>query len=137
MNWSDVTKPPSNRMLRQFAGLWIVFFGGFALWRAWHGQTGASTVGLGAAALIVGVAGLIMPAVVRPIYTGWMIAAFPIGWTVSKITLGGVFYLVFTPVGVVFRLMGRDPLARRRRQQASYWTAKPVTKSGEEYFRQF
>ena len=31
MNWSDVTKPPSNRMLRQFAGLWIVFFGGFAL----------------------------------------------------------------------------------------------------------
>ena len=43
MNWSDVTKPPSNRMLRQFAGLWLVVFGGLALWRFWHGQTGLWT----------------------------------------------------------------------------------------------
>jgi protein-S-isoprenylcysteine O-methyltransferase Ste14 len=137
MQWSDVTKAPSTRTLRQFAGLWLVVFGGLALWRAWHGQTGVWTDVLGAAAVIVGVAGLVMPAVVRPIYSGWMIAAFPIGWTVSKITLGGVFYLVFTPVAALFRIMGRDPLWLRRGRRETYWTAKATARSGEEYFRQF
>ena len=137
MNWSDVIKPPNTKTLRQFAGLWLVVFGGLALWRLWHGQTGTWTTVLGVGAVVVGVTGLLVPAVVRPIYSGWMIAAFPIGWTVSKITLGGVFYIVFTPVGLVFRLFGRDSLLLRRRQPASYWMAKPPAKSGEEYFRQF
>jgi hypothetical protein len=137
MNWADVTKPPSPKTLRQFSALWIVFFGGMALWRGWHGQTGPWTTTLAAVALGVGGAGLVLPAIVRPIYTGWMIAAFPIGWTVSRLTLGAVFYVVFTPVGLVFRLFGRDSLFLRKRQPASYWMPKPPPRSGEEYFRQF
>jgi hypothetical protein len=58
---------------------------------------------LGIVAVLVGVTGLIAPAMVRPVYTGWMIVAFPIGWTVSKVALGLMFFLVFMPVGLVFR----------------------------------
>ena len=64
-----------------------------------------------------------------------MIAAFPIGWTVSKIVLGAVFLLVFTPVALVFRLTGRDALQLRRGSGRSYWTGKPAP-SVESYFRQ-
>jgi hypothetical protein len=77
-------------MLRKFAGLGLVVFGGLAAWRFWYGQTGAWTISLAAAAVVVGVAGLVRPALVRPIYSGWMMAAFPIGWTVSHIALGVV-----------------------------------------------
>ncbi|HEY6356801.1 MAG TPA: hypothetical protein VIX35_01070, partial [Vicinamibacterales bacterium] len=83
MNWSDAVAPPKPKVLRQFAGLWLVFFVGIAAWRAWHGQTGVRTDVTGLAGVVVGVAGLAAPTAVRYIYTAWMIAAFPIGWTVS------------------------------------------------------
>jgi hypothetical protein len=136
MQWSDVTAPPPPKLLRQFAGLWLVVFVGLAGWRAWHGDTGAWTVGLGVAGLIVGLLGLVQPMAVRWVFTGWMIAAFPIGWTVSRIVLAAMFYLIFTPVAVVFRLMGRDPLHLRRGDGRSHWSAKPTPADSETYFRQ-
>ena len=137
MQWSDVTAPPPPKMLRQFAGLWLVVFVGLAAWRAWHGQIDAWTWGLGAAGFIVGLLGLVQPMAVRWIFTGWMIAAFPIGWTVSRVVLAAMYYLVFTPVGLVFRLMGRDPLHLRQRRDPSYWAVKPAPGDGDSYFRQF
>ena len=87
--------------------------------------------------MLVGVTGLIAPAIIRPIYTGWMIVAFPIGWTVSKIALGLMFFLVFLPVGLVFRMTGRDALRLKRTRDGSYWVEKPATRSSDEYLRQF
>ena len=34
MQWSDIPFHPPRKTLRQFAGLWLVFFGGMALWQA-------------------------------------------------------------------------------------------------------
>ena len=34
MQWSDIPFQPDRKTLRQFAGLWLVFFGGMALWQA-------------------------------------------------------------------------------------------------------
>ena len=136
MQWADVVKPPSTRVLRQFAGLWLVFFLGIAASRWWHGQHGPWTVTLAVVALVIGLSGMAVPAVVRPIFTGWMIAAFPIGWTVSRIVLGIVFFVVVTPIALVFRLMGRDVLRRRRPEAASYWREKPQAGSSADYLRQ-
>ena len=137
MQWSEVIKPPPPKMLRQFAGLSLVVFGTLAGWRAWHGQFDAWTLGFAIAALVIGVPGLIAPALVRPIYTGWMIVAFPIGWTVSRLALGAMFFLLFVPVATVFRLMNRDALRLKPKPSGSYWIAKPRARSGEEYLRQF
>jgi hypothetical protein len=137
MQWSDVIKPPPDKMLRQFAGLWLVVFGGLAAWRALSGDTGTLTIVIGTAAVLIGVAGLIAPAVVRPIYSGWMIVAFPIGWTISKISLGLMFFVLFTSVALVFRLMGRDALRIRRGHHDTYWMPKAAPRSSEEYLRQY
>jgi TRAP-type C4-dicarboxylate transport system permease small subunit len=136
MDWKDVTAKPSARTLRQFAGLFMIFFMGIAGWRAWHHVTDRGTRTLALLALVVGVAGMAYPLAVRWIYTGWMIAAFPIGWTVSRVMLGVLFYLVFTPMAMVFRLMGRDVLRLKRRQAGSYWTPRPSPDNVKEYFRQ-
>jgi hypothetical protein len=136
MQWSDVTAPKTPKVLRQFAGLWLVFFIGFALMRAWRGQFGPGTGILAALGIVVGGLGLVRPAAMRPIFTGWMIAAFPLGWAISRVMLAVMFYVVFTPVALVFRLMGRDALSLRRLQVESYWKPKSGAADGKEYFRQ-
>jgi hypothetical protein len=137
MQWADVTAAPSAKKLRQFAALWLVFFVGLALFRLWHGRQDVETAALAALGVTIGTLGLARPPAIRFVYTGWMIAAFPIGWTVSRVMLAALFYGVFTPVAVLFRAIGRDPLALRRRGDLeTYWTAKPGVADSRDYFRQ-
>jgi hypothetical protein len=138
MRWSDIPFDPSRATLRQFAGLWLAFFGGLALWQGLvRGQTGLATL-LAVLALTIGPLGLIRPGWIRPIYVGWMVLAFPIGWTVSQVMLALMFYGLFTPIGLLFRLLGRDALHRTRRPEVeSYWTPKPAPAGPKSYFRQF
>jgi hypothetical protein len=138
MQWSDIPWEPSRKTLRQFAGLWIVFFGGFALWQGlMRGHPTAAAV-LAVLAVTVGPVGLVRPEWLRPIYVSWMVLAFPIGWTVSQVILGVMFYGLFTPIALVFRLIGRDPLHRRRRPgQETYWAPKVAPSTPLRYFQQF
>jgi hypothetical protein len=138
MRWSDIPRSPSTTMLRQFAALWLVFFGGIAAWQ-WlaRGRVGIAAA-VAALAIGVGVLGLARPQAVRPIFVGWMILAFPIGWTVSLILLGLVYYGLFLPLGLVFRLLGRDALQLRPRPAlTTYWTPRSSPADIRRYFRQF
>jgi hypothetical protein len=137
MNWTDVTRKPEPKLLRQFAGLWLLVFGGLAIWRAWSSSVDAWVIAIGMAAATIGGLGLAWPASVRYVYTGWMIAAFPIGWTVSQVVLAVVFFMVMTPIAFVMRLAGHDALARRRQPAASYWTTKPGPVGSTDYLRQY
>jgi hypothetical protein len=89
-------------------------------------------------AAVVFVVGLVAPAVMRPIFVGWMVAAYPIGWTVSHAILAVTFYLVLTPIGLVLRLMGHDPLRRSFDPSAeTYWVPHNPGGDPSRYFRQF
>jgi len=138
MQWSDIQFHPKTKELRQFAGLWLLFFGGLAAWRYGTRGNGSAVTALAVLALTVGPIGLWKPRLLRPIYVGWMILAFPIGWTVSRIILGILFFGVFTPIALWFRLFGRDPLDRRRQPEiSSYWVSKTAPADVRGYFRQF
>jgi len=138
MQWSDIPFSPPRKTLRQFAGLWIAFFGGFALWE-WlmRGHPTAAAI-FAVLAVTVGPIGLVRPEWLRPIYVSWMVLAFPIGWTVSQVILAVMFYGLLTPIGLVFRLVGRDALHRTRRPgMETYWTSKVAPTSPGRYFQQF
>lgn len=137
MQWSEVTARPSPRTLRQFAGLFLIVFAILAGLRVWRGDTGTTTVVIGAAGVVVGLLGLIRPEAVRYVYTGWMIAAFPIGWTISRVIVTALFYLVFTPFAVVFKLFGRDALHLQRQKPPTYWMRSKGDESPESYYGQF
>jgi hypothetical protein len=138
MRWTDIPFDPPRATLRQFAGLSLVFFGGMALWQALvRGHTGLAIV-LAALALSIGPLGLARPESVRFIYVGWMVMAFPIGWTVSQVLLAVMFYGLFIPIGLIFKLVGRDPMHRARRPELkSYWEAKATPVDLRRYFKQF
>lgn len=74
----------------------------------------------------------------RAIYRAWMFAALPIGWTMSHVILGGVYFLVLTPIGLVMRLSGYDPMRRKiERGAATYWLRHRQETDLKRYFRQF
>jgi Saxitoxin biosynthesis operon protein SxtJ len=138
MRWSDIQFDPTRRTLRQFAWLWLTVFGAMALWHTLVKAHIVLGLAMAALALIVGSLGVARPETVRFIYVGWMVLAFPIGWTVSQVMLALIFFGLFMPFGLVFRLIGRDPLQRRRRShRKSYWEPKPTPTDLKRYFKQF
>ena len=88
--------------------------------------------------MTAGPLGLLWPRLIQPVYVGWMVLAFPIGWTVSQAMLVVMFYGLFTPIALLFRLIGRDPLHRVRRPGLeTYWSPKPSSTDLRSYFKQF
>ncbi|MDQ1558600.1 MAG: hypothetical protein QOD32_1660 [Pyrinomonadaceae bacterium] len=55
----------------------------------------------------------------------WMGLAEALGFVMTRVILGVVFFLVVTPIGLVRRLTGGDALGRRAGRGESYW--KPYT----------
>ncbi len=138
MKWSELPLNPSPRTLRQFAALWILFFGGLAVWQGIFRQHPAAAFVLAGLSLTIGPLGLWRPSLVRPIYVAWLVAAFPIGWTVSHVSLAAVYYLIVTPLGLVSRLAGRDRLSlRRRSNEDTNWIPLGESPGARQYFRQY
>jgi hypothetical protein len=71
-----------------------------------------------------------------PLYKGWMHLVSPVGWVVSHLLLGLIYFGVVTPIGVCMRLFGRDKLERRFVALETYWTAHPTDIEPGRYFRQ-
>jgi hypothetical protein len=133
-----INKNPSPRELRWF-GLIVVAFGGLVsgmLYARFHWPV-AACVPLGLAVLAAAVY-YAVPATRRPIYIAWMYAFLPLGMVTSFLLLAAIYFLVFTPIGLVMRLVGRERVPRRfDRQATSYWVKRPPPRPPESYFRQF
>ncbi len=79
---------------------------------------------------IIGIAfcafGLILPVLLRPFYIIWMSFASVLGFIMTRVILSLVFYLIFTPVGLVLRLLRKDLLNRKiEPDKQSYWELRP------------
>jgi len=91
--------------------------------------------GIGAA---VGLVSWLIPVIARPLYTVWYGLAACIGIVVANLMFCVLFYGIFTPMGLVMRLIGRDPLnLKSRKGAASYWEDAPPTPPATDYFRQY
>jgi len=80
-----------------------------------------------------------VPATIRWIYVGCMIAAFPVGWGCFA-GHAGRFVLRddHTGVALLFRWRGRDSLHRApARERGSYWTEKSQPEDLRRYFWQY
>ena len=133
-----VNRNPSRSDLKWFGILLVVFTAGVGALVGW--RTGSPVwrtgiwIGGGSLALVF----FAIPAARRPIYLGWMYAAFPIGWTVSHLLLGLIYFGVITPIGLIMRASGHDALERRfDRSAKSYWVPFAPQRDPERYFKQF
>lgn len=133
----DINMHPSPKELRRFGGLFALFFG--VVGGVVFGVLGDRDIAMG----IWGAAGALtvlffaLRPLRLPLYLGWNYLVFPIGWTVSLALLFVVYYLVFTPFGLVMRLFGRDGLHRGFDKAAESYFVDRKPPETARYFRQF
>ena len=129
---------PDAGQLRVFAALLALLSSGIGF-RAWISSAGPVELSLWGLGLLLGVAGLIRPRLLRGLYLFWMALVFPVAWLVSHLLLLLLFYGLLAPVALTQRLLRRDALLLRRRNASdrpSYWHLRNQPKSVQEYRRQ-
>src|SRR5690349_3541078 len=62
---------------------------------------------------------LVWPAGLKPVFVGATVVTLPIGMVISEAVLLLIYFVVFTPVALIFRLIGRDALERRLQPAAA------------------
>ena len=105
---------------------------------AWRGGSPRAAAALCGAGGICFLTGLAAPRALGLVYRPWMKLAAVMGWVNTRILLGLMFYLVFTPIALVRRALGRDPLDRRfdenARGASTYWKRKVPPEDVRKYF---
>jgi hypothetical protein len=126
----------SDRQVREFSAAWLVFFLilGVLHWFRHHNSSALAVYV--AVALVVGVAGLLQPRIVKPVFTLAMAVSLPIGWVMTRVVLALLFYVLFAPVAWLFRLLGRDSLRLKKSSATTYWSPAPPPTDGHSSFRQ-
>lgn len=134
-----ITGWPEPRELRKWAKTMVLGFGALALvlglliLRSPQVALFLAGIGLGCAALA-----LVVPPVAAPIYIVWDTITRGIGWVNSRLILAILFVLAVIPMGLLLRLLGKDPLELTiDRGQPSYWHDRDRTIDPERYERQF
>ena len=107
----------SDRNFGLLLGAALVVIG---LWPLWHHQT-VRWWAL-ASALACGAVAVAAPARLAPLKRVWMTFGMLLGKLVSPVVMAALLYLVVTPVGLLQRLFGRDPLHLKwDREAQTYW----------------
>ena len=128
---------PSTKQLRQFAGIWFPAFCGLVGWSIGQKTGHWSEVEIGwVLAGLLSVGGLVLPALIRPIFVGLILLTFPIGWVVSHLLLGLIFYGVVTPIGLILKISGHDPLQLKKPSGNSVWKTSVGKTDATRYLRQ-
>jgi hypothetical protein len=62
---------------------------------------------------VLGSWALLLPSTLKPVYVGWMKFGNIMNWINTRLILGILFYGMFMPLGLVMRLLGKDPMHRK------------------------
>jgi len=133
---------PGYGQLKQFAfiavlglpliALMVLKFSGYG-W-AWSHTAVLTMLGVGVFQLLAFLAG--SKPLTRAIFVVLMIVALPIGFVLSHVLMAAIYYLVMTPIGLVFKLIGRDAMGRKPDpKMRSYWHDRGPARSPASYFK--
>jgi Saxitoxin biosynthesis operon protein SxtJ len=128
----DKTLPlPSNRSFGwTFSGIFLAV-GVYGLWRG-----GALLSWLLVAAVVMAAVTVTREAWLTPLNRGWMRLGQLLGMVVNPLVLGVIFFGVFTPVGLVMRMFGRDAMARRFDPDLNtYWVKRNPPGPADDSYR--
>lgn len=105
------SQQPTMKDLRQFGLLVGGVFSVIGLWPlVFRGESPRFlAIILGSLLMVLGA---IVPQSLKQIHRGWMKIGHVLGSINTRIILGIIYYLLITPMGLVMRLMGKDPMHR-------------------------
>jgi len=130
INWS-----PTRRQLRQFGLLCLV---ALPILGWFWGATWTWIAILFVIACIVAGLSYLRPWLIRPLFIGLILITAPIGLVVGELAMLLIYFTIFLPISLLFRLVQRDALQLRiDRVRESYWQAKAEPKDVASYYRRY
>ena len=124
----------SFRAEREFGlivGSILALLGAWWLYRGKFVYAGPVSLSLGGLLIICG---LLLPRVLVFPNKAWMSLAEVLAFVNTRIILAVLFFLLFTPIGLVKRLLGWDPLNRREGRRDSYWRPYSVRQRDSRHY---
>jgi hypothetical protein len=138
---------PAARTLRQFGLIGVVAFSALAALVHYRlavfaglpeGAIRPTSLSLLGCAACCGLLAPLAPRGLKPLYLLMTLIGAPIGLVVTTVVMLMVYYVVITPIAVVFKVIGRDAMHRRFDASApTYWIRRRPPESTRRYFRQF
>ena len=113
-----LTRAEGRRFGLTVGGVFLLL-GGFLQWR---GRLTGSIVCLGGGGLLAA-AGLVVPGSLGPVYRAWMGLAHLLSRVTTPLFMGVVYFVALTPIGLLMRMFGRNPMVHRV-EQDSYWAKR-------------
>ncbi|MDQ3208745.1 MAG: SxtJ family membrane protein [Gemmatimonadota bacterium] len=113
---------------RKFAFTLAGAFGALAGVAWWRGSPRSAMV-LGTVAGAFAIAGLVLPGRLGPVYRGWMGFALLLSKITTPIFMGVVYFVVITPVALLRRAVGGNPL--RAHHGATGWVDRSQAPRGD------
>lgn len=143
VNWN-----PPAKQLRSFGWICLVAFGALGTWLHYQrtlfgfelppdtaGMIARTLWGIATASALLAV---VAPSALRPLHVLLTAISLPIGLVISHVLMALLYYGMFTPLALIFRVMGRDVLQRRFDPGAStYWSRREPVTDRKRYYRQF
>ncbi len=115
--------PVTRAKLRSFGfimALLLLALAGYLFWQ----EKSSAGYWLAAAVVFAGLGGLV-PKLLTPVYRAWMTLALVMGFVMTRVILTVLYLGLFTPIGLIARLLGKDLLEQRWNPQAqSYWVKR-------------
>jgi len=116
--------------------VFLIIIGSYRFYHSGQLDNALWFYGIGGASLFLS---LLAPWVLKPLYKLVTKIAHKIGWVNTRLLLGIIFYLLITPIAVVFKLIGKDPLDRKiEAEKKSYWIPRKESSiDAKRYEQQF
>lgn len=129
-----------KKQLREFGfviGGILILFAGIGLWRHRHetqnflsGRHITAYIGI----LFV-TSGIFFYNILKPLQKLWMGFSIILGFFMSRVILGVLFYLVVTPIALVLKIMGKDILDQKIDKAAlTYWGERKIEQKPKESY---
>lgn len=118
-------KPRTFRAEKEYGLLVGGVFTLLGLWWIYRGKFLSPAYVLTIVGLALVFFGLVVPRLLIVPRKAWMKLAEVLAFVSTRIILGLIFFLVLTPIGLIKRAMGWDPLHRRAGKRDSYWLPYP------------
>lgn len=131
-----MARPVDRRQLRDFGLIVGGIFGVIGLWPLGWRREDPRLWALALAVVLI-VPALVAPRILAPAHRVWMALGYALGWVNTRILLGVVFYGLMTPMGLVMRLFGHDPMRRTLDRAAESYRVPCRPRPGTHMMRQF
>ena len=73
--------------------------------------------------------GILNSNILTPLNKIWFKFGMVLGYVISPLVMGVIFFLIVTPIAIIMRLLGKDLLSLKKNQKDTYWIEKSDYKS--------